>query len=307
MGAIGPVVRGSTGVHVAVARERVGNRGALTLLSPADGRVMFMLPDGKLTVIGTTETPTSVAPDEVRATDRDVQYLLDSANRFFPEARLSEADVVSAWAGIRPLAAASAPRDLGSASREHAISRGPAGVITITGGKLTTYRVMAAQVVDAVERSLGRRPARAPTADRPLPGGDVASLDGEVSAARDAAGADDIAQRLVHAYGSAWRDVWQRAAHLPGGTARVIPALPYVMGELVYAAERELAWTLGDLLVRRTRIAFETADHGLSIAPAVTDAVGPVLGWDERRRKVELERLRGEIERVFRIEAGQPA
>jgi glycerol-3-phosphate dehydrogenase len=291
-------------VHVAVARERVGNRGALTLLSPADGRVMFVLPDGKLTVIGTTETATSVAPDEVRATGGDVAYLLDSANRFFPEARLSEADVVSAWAGIRPLAAASAPGDLGSASREHAISRGPAGVITITGGKLTTYRVMAAQVVDAVERSLGRRPTRAPTADRPLPGGDVESLDAEASAARDATGADDISQRLVHAYGSAWRDVWQRAADVPRGTSRIVPALPYVRGELVYAAERELAWTLGDLLIRRTRIAFETADHGLSVAPAVADAVGPVLGWDEGRREIELRRLREEARRVFEIEKG---
>ncbi|MFN2564581.1 MAG: FAD-dependent oxidoreductase [Gemmatimonadaceae bacterium] len=300
-----PMIRGSTGVHIAVPRERVGNRGALTLLSPVDGRVMFVLPDAVHTVVGTTETPTTVSPDDVRATEQDVAYLLESANRFFPEARLTEADVVSAWAGIRPLAAAAAPGELGSASREHTISHGPGGVIAITGGKLTTYRVMAAQVVDAVERRLGRSARRAPTADAPLPGGDVASLPAELAAARDATGADDIAHRLVYAYGNAWKDVWKCATDSPNGASRIVPGLPYLMGEMVYAVERELACTLGDLLIRRTRIAFETADHGWSTAPAVADAAAPVLGWDARRKEPELEEFRAEIGRVFEIERGE--
>jgi glycerol-3-phosphate dehydrogenase len=302
--AAAPVVRGSVGAHVAVPHARLGNRGALTLLSPVDGRVMFVLPDGNHCVIGTTETATTTSPDDVRATEHDVAYLLESANGFFPSARLTRADVVSAWAGIRPLVASGAAGDLGRASREHAISRGPAGVITITGGKLTTYRVMAAEVVDEVERRLGRRPRRSPTADAPIPGGDLRSIEAEIAAARATAGDDDVARRLVHAYGSAWRAVWGRALGVAGGTARLLPGLPYVMGELVYAVEHELARTLGDLLIRRTRLAFETSDHGLAVAPSVTDVVAPLLGWNAEMRVAELARLRGEIGRIFEVEAG---
>jgi glycerol-3-phosphate dehydrogenase len=295
-------VQGSVGVHVAVPRARVENRGAVTLLSPVDGRVMFVLPDGALSVIGTTETPATRSPDEVRATESDVAYLLESANRFFPSARLTRSDVVSAWAGIRPLVASEASRDLGRASREHAITRGPAGVITITGGKLTTYRVMAADVVDEVERALGRPRRQSPTADRPLPGGELQSIDTEVSAARATTKDDEVGQRLVHAYGSAWRTVWRRANVTQGGTARIVPGRPYIMGEMAYAVEHELACTLGDLLVRRTRLAFETADHGVAVAPMVADVVAPLLGWNAQLRAAEIERLRAEVGRIFDVE-----
>ena len=297
-------VRGSVGVHVAVPRVRLGNRGAVTLLSPVDGRVMFALPDGRHSVIGTTETPTMRSPDDVRATERDVQYLIESANGFFPEARLTRSDVVSAWAGIRPLVASGAARGLGRASREHAITRGPAGVITITGGKLTTYRVMAADVVDEVERSMGRRPQRAPTANSPLPGGDLPSVETEIGTARATTGDDDVARRLVHAYGSSWPTVWRHATAAQSGTARVVPDLPYILGEMVYAVQGEMACTLGDLLVRRTRIAFETRDHGAAVAATVAEVVAPALGWSAARREAELERLRLEIARIFEVEEG---
>ncbi|MEO8624014.1 MAG: glycerol-3-phosphate dehydrogenase/oxidase [bacterium] len=116
-------VRGSKGVHVSVRRARVGNVSALTLTAPQDGRVMFVLPAGAFTIIGTTDTFDAVAPEEVRATTRDVDYLLAAANHYFPEAHLTEADVVSAWAGLRPLAATSgSDSDPGTMSREHAIA-----------------------------------------------------------------------------------------------------------------------------------------------------------------------------------------
>ncbi|MDE3217231.1 MAG: glycerol-3-phosphate dehydrogenase/oxidase, partial [Gemmatimonadota bacterium] len=151
-------VRGSKGAHILVPRSRVGNHGALTLLSPSDGRVMFALPAGAFTVFGTTDTFTDASPDEVRASEDDVAYLLQAAGAFFPEARLARGDVVSAWAGIRPLVATSAGHP-SAASREHAIETTAAGVIAITGGKLTTYRIMARQVVDlACRRVAGGRP-----------------------------------------------------------------------------------------------------------------------------------------------------
>jgi glycerol-3-phosphate dehydrogenase len=303
-------------VHVSVPRERVGNRGALTLLSPLDGRVMFVLPAGAHTIVGTTETPTASAPDDVRASEEDVAYLLRSANAFFPDARLTRSDVVSAWAGIRPLIAAgykhgatnggAAAAAASSASREHHIERSPSGVVTVSGGKLTTYRSMAAEVVDEVERALGReRPTPSRTATLPLPGGDLGSYDAELSAARRAIGdaaPPAAAVRLVRAHGSRWRDVWALAEDAPALTAPLVPGLPYLRAELTYAVEHETACTLTDLLVRRTHVAFETPDNGRAAARLAADVVAPLLGWDDAARAAALSEYEREAARIFGVD-----
>ena len=147
--------RGSKGAHIAVPRERIGNRDALTLISPVDGRVMFCLPAGPQAIVGTTDTWTDESPETVHASAADVDYLLRSANAYFPRARLTREDVVSAWAGIRPLASATAANP-SAVSREHSIVTDGSGVINVTGGKLTTYRSMAAEIVDRVQQALGK-------------------------------------------------------------------------------------------------------------------------------------------------------
>ncbi len=289
------LVRGSTGAHIAVPRERVGNREALTLLSPRDGRVMFALPAGAHCILGTTERATHESPDEVRASEREVQYLLDSANAFFPDARLTRDDVTSAWAGIRPLALAAGGGALGDVSREHAIEHRGA-MLTITGGKLTTYRVMAREAVDAVEAQLGRRRTRPePTRALPLPGGGFTSRDAEVAAAMAACGDAAVAARLVGSYGDRWRAAWDRAGALPGGRERLVPALPYLRAAMAWGMEREMARTLGDLLIRRTHIAFETRDAGRAVAREVASW----LGWDPTRVATEVARYDAEVERIF--------
>src|SRR5205823_733792 len=132
---------------------------------------------------------------------------LDSANAFFPDAALTENDVVSAWAGIRPLlpAAAATP---GAVSREHAVTTSERGVISITGGKLTTYRVMARDVVDAVMAQLGRRTGGDPTRSTCLAGGDFRSLDTLIATASRATNDVSLSEHLVGSYGSRWPDVW---------------------------------------------------------------------------------------------------
>ncbi len=136
-----------------VPRERMGNHEAITFTSPLDGRVMFVLPWGAWSYIGTTDTDTAESPDEVRASSEDIRYLLRSANSRFPNAHLGEEDVVATWAGLRPLIEDGA---IGATavSREHVIADGPGGMVTVAGGKLTTYRLMAAQVVDHVVKRL---------------------------------------------------------------------------------------------------------------------------------------------------------
>jgi glycerol-3-phosphate dehydrogenase len=296
-------VHGSKGVHLMVPRARVGNEAALTLLTPKDGRVFFVLPAGDFAVIGTTDTFEPVSPDEVRASSRDVEYLLEAANHFFPSARLNRDDVVTAWAGLRPLVASDASAgDPGAVSREHAVTERVPGLVRITGGKLTTYRVMASDGVDAVQRSLGVRVTRSATADSPLAGGGLTDPLKAIGAATTLIGDASVAGRLVHAHGDRWREVWAiTEAHRALGE-RIEPSRPFLMAELRWAVEHELALTLADLLVRRIPVAFETRDHGRAAARRVAPLVGEWLGWDSSRLDAELERYDAEVERLFGID-----
>ncbi|MDQ2931681.1 MAG: glycerol-3-phosphate dehydrogenase [Gemmatimonadota bacterium] len=290
-------VRGTKGVHVSVPRDRIRNNGALTLLSPIDGRVMFVLPAGAFSIIGTTDTEYDGRPERVRATTADVTYLLRSANAFFPGAHLMPADVVAAWAGIRPLVA-SGDKDPDAASREHAVAWTVPGLLSVTGGKLTTYRAMAADVMDTIARRLRVGHRSAATHKLRLPGGDIDSLEDELALARATLGAPDIAEHLVHAYGTRWRSIWQMASVDRSLAARLIPGLPYIAAELDWGISQEMALTLGDLLIRRLHVAFETRDHGLAIAPAVAELFAPLMKWNVED---ELQSFRREIDHLFGI------
>jgi glycerol-3-phosphate dehydrogenase len=295
-------VRGSKGVHVSVARDRIGNHGALTLLAPNDGRVMFVLPSGRQTIIGTTDSFTDAPPDEVRASERDVVYLLNAANAFFPAARLTREDVVSAWAGIRPLIAGGTEQtNPGNASREHAIAETDEGVVSITGGKLTTYRVMAAEVVDVTEGRLGQRATRRPpTRTVALPGGDLAYIDEAIAAAERATADAELAAHLVRAFGSRW-PVAAAAIAAPGGGERIAGSV-YTIGEMRYVAQHELAYTLSDILLRRTHLGFETRDHGADSAERVANAVAATLGWNASDVGAQVSAYERDVSRIFGID-----
>lgn len=241
--AAGPAVRGTKGVHIAVPSERVGNVSAVTMLSPDDGRVLFTLPaSGGQTIIGTTDTPTAEHPSQVRAARADVRYLLNACNRFFPDAKLNDDDVVSAWAGIRPLVASGNAGDPSSASREHSIKLSPRGVLTATGGKLTTFREMAEQIVDAAVKKLGGTVRACDTATTPLPG-----------ERPEASGAD----------------------------VRLVPSLQWRESDIDAAVRSEYAESLADVMIRRTFLAFELPDQGRALAPRVAQRMAPRLGWTE--------------------------
>lgn len=259
-------VLGTKGVHVAVPAARVGNRAAITMLSAVDGRVMFCLPAGEQTIIGTTDTPTPASPQEVRATRDDVEYLLQSANAFFPGAGLTPRDVTVAWAGIRPLVSSGNRGDPASASREHAITTGRRGVIAISGGKLTTYRLIAEQAVDRALRRL-RGPHRpCTTAAEPLP---------------------SPARRPV--FGSLFEPI--------------LDGQPYNLGDAVNAVENELACTLTDIMVRRTKVAFASRDHGIPAAARVAAAVARHADWDDAECRRQVEAYRAETARLFTVDA----
>lgn len=273
--ALGPWSSGgehSKGSHIAVNRALVGNRDAIALLSPVDGRVMFMLPSGAQTIIGTTEIPTRAPPDQVRASEAEISYLLDSANGYLADARLSRSDVVSAWAGLRPLARATV--DPSSASREHLITRDAHGAITISGGKLTTYRAVAEEVTDLVQVTLGMRVTKCRTAVEALPGADRASAIAEMIRTEPALGSPLVAHTDIR------------------------PA------DLLYSVRHEHALTLSDLLIRRTLAAFRVRDHAMSLAAPVTDVVGPLLGWTAEMKESAVADYARDVARVFTVDPG---
>ncbi|HEX9730325.1 MAG TPA: glycerol-3-phosphate dehydrogenase/oxidase [Gemmatimonadales bacterium] len=280
------------GVHAAVPRSRIGNVEALTLTSPIDGRVMFILPWNDLAYIGTTDTDHAGSPSDVYATHDDVVYLLRSANAFFPDARLQPDDVVSTWAGLRPLVKPPDPTDPSAVPREHTIVEQP-GMISIVGGKLTTYRAMAAEVVDRVAGVLrrldGRKiPPRAPTASEPLPGGEVRDQDVLVSDALREGASPEVAQHLVRAYGTEAPAVIRLAKGDRRLAEPIVPGHPALRAELFHSIRREMAVTLSDLLIRRTHVFYETANHAVAQAPELVDLVGAELRWDPARKASEL-------------------
>jgi glycerol-3-phosphate dehydrogenase len=182
--------------------------------------------------------------------------------------------------------------------------RSERGVVTIAGGKLTTYRVMAAEVVDTAVAQLSpggtARRRRTPTRDAPLPGGDLAYIDEATAAATRATGREDLGVHLVRAYGSRWSVVADEIAK-PGGAERIAEDLPYTIGEMRYGVRREMACTLADLLIRRTHVAFQTRDHGRAAAPRVLAAVSGLGDFQTDGAVAAYEHA---IDRMFAVESG---
>jgi len=288
-----PLLRPTKGAHLVVPRHRLGHSTALTLTSPLDGRVIFILPWGDLSIIGTTDTDTPAVDEEPLADCDDVTYLLRSANAFFPDARLNVGDVVSAWAGLRPLLVAPGAATTAAVPREHRIVESASGVVTIAGGKLTTFRSMAAEVVDRVARILVRLdgrdlPRRAPTDVEPLPGGEVADLDLLVLDLVEEGLDDVVAKALVGRYGSEAAAVANLVQREPALGRVLVPGIPVIAAEVLHQARREMAMTVADVLVRRTHSFHSHQGQAVDAAPDVARLLGAELGWSDSQEEEQV-------------------
>ena len=304
-----PLLRPTKGVHVVVPRARIGHTNAITLLSPVDGRVMFILPWGEVSYIGTTDTDDSGSPDEVRATGEDVIYLLRSANAVFPQARLAPKDVISTWAGLRPLLAPERTLSTAQVSREHRVVESQSGLITIAGGKLTTHRVMGRDVADRVAARLheadGRPLAPRPPTDRlVLPGGDIADLEVLVESARGRDIPEPVARHLVRAYGSESAALVNLIERDRALGRPIIEGHPETWAEVVHGVEREMAMRLTDVLIRRTHLFYEDPGHGSSAAPPVARKMAELLDWDQGRETEEIADYLSEVQRAREFMTG---
>jgi len=258
-------IRPAKGVHVTVLADRVRTDVALVLSVAADGRSIFVVPwagTGRV-YIGTTDTDYTGPLDSPVCTPADVAYLLDAVNAALTT-DLSPADVVGAWAGLRPLVVGAASARSADLSRRHRVTSSRPGLISISGGKLTTYRAMAVDTVDQVEAALGRshRPSR--TANLALRGA-TSHADGH----------------LAGRYGSEARVLDALVAAEPSLGEPLVPTLPYLRAEAVYAARHEMARTLDDVLARRTRSLILARDASLDAAADVARLIAPELGWSE--------------------------
>jgi glycerol-3-phosphate dehydrogenase len=293
----------SKGVHLVIDAERLRVNHAIVMKDPKR-RVVFVLPWGTdRTVIGTTDTFYEDKPENVRADAGDVSYLLELTNKSFPTAKLTFDDVLATWAGLRPLLKPDAEvRSASDVSREHRILVRP-GLVTVAGGKLTTFRRMAAEVVDHAVPQLGDATSAAleSTLTRPLPG--AVGLDGHagVQALADALGGEgvvdpSVAKHLAFTYGARARSVVARIQKEPALGARLDPELPHVLAQVDVAVDEEQAETLEDLLGRRVPLLLRARDQGLRAAPEVARRMAAKLGWDPARTEREQTRYRDVVE-----------
>lgn len=269
-----PILRPTKGIHLLIPSDRLPAHHAVIFTSPRDGRHMFVIPWKDFALIGTTDTDYQGDLDNPTADSGDVEYLLEAVNHLFPGARITEADIVSTFAGLRPLVAA--PGHPSAVSRTHVIVESPSGLVTITGGKLTTARRMAEEVTDRVQKRLAQRGVAARSGCRtqePLEGAQIETVETEMPDGR-------VARHLVETYGGDARWILGYIEENPALGEPIVPGLPYLLAEALYAVGHEMALTLGDVLIRRTHVIYDARDGGLGRARAVAEVIAPRLGWD---------------------------
>ncbi len=263
-GGVAAAIRPAKGVHVTVPAARLPCDAAIVLTVPKDKRSITVLPWGEHTYLGSTDTPYDGPLDDPAVTAEDVSYLLDAANAWL-STPLTPADVASAWAGLRPLLAApGASERTADLSRRHAIEVSARGLVSVTGGKLTTYRRMAADAVGEVVRLLGRGPRRSPTARLRLRGAGIRGTD-----------------HLTRRYGTEALEVRSLIRTDPSLADPLVAGLPYLRAEAVYAVRAEMATTLEDVLARRTRALLLDEAATRAAVEDVAGLLAPELGWSD--------------------------
>ena len=270
-------VRASKGVHVVVPRDRIVSDVAIILRT--ENSVMFVIPWGGHWIIGTTDTDWDLDLAHPAATKADIDYILGTVNTVLATP-LTHADIDGVYAGLRPLLAGES-EETSKLSREHAVAVPAPGLVAIAGGKYTTYRVMAADAIDAAAQFVPARVAPSITEKVSLLGADgYFALVNQVEHVATLRGLHPYRVRnLLDRYGSAIGDVLDLGAETPGLLSSIKEAPGYLRVEARYAAAAEGALHLEDVLARRTRISIEYPHRGVDCAREVADVIAPVLGW----------------------------
>jgi glycerol-3-phosphate dehydrogenase len=282
-----PRIKPSRGTHVTVSLERLPLGSAACIVPAGEGRTIFALPWYGRALIGTTDRDYDGDVAHVQPSGEDVDYLLDAVNTFFG-LELADSDLTGAYAGVRPLISTGDPRKSVDISRRAELYETSSGLLTITGGKLTTWRRMAMQVVDRmVEREGREAPCR--TAEIPL---GMSATDQDLTSPPGLPESDlpeGWRRLLTFRYGHAARNVLELAADSPELARPIVPGQPDLVAEAAVAARLEQARSVADVLLRRTRLGVLAAPqlrNAEAVMP-VAEAMGAELGWGGRRVRSE--------------------
>jgi len=296
----------SKGIHLVVDRERLRiSDTAVVLPETEDGRILYVIPWQSRAIIGTTDTGSGNL-DDPQAGPEDIAYLIRHINQYL-EVNLTNDDILSVYAGYRPLVKSRGAR-AADLSRTHVVLQEVNGMVTIVGGKLTTYRRMAQDTVDVLAKRDGM-PISQPTKNLLLAGA-IGWRDAkrEIEARGQQLGlAPDIIEHLEFNFGSHARSILDLIEKDESLRERLVPDLPYVRAEVVYACRAEMAMTLEDMLARRTRIILEDGARGASIAPQVASLMARELGWSSDQAHSQVEQYRALVRHQLESEGLQAA
>jgi glycerol-3-phosphate dehydrogenase len=286
-------VRASKGIHLVVPKDRIHSDSGVILRTETS--VLFVIPWGRHWLVGTTDTDWDLDLAHPAASATDIQYLLDRVNRVL-RTPLTHRDVEGVFAGLRPLLSGESEAT-SKLSREHAVGQTVAGLITVAGGKYTTYRVMAEDAVDAAARSLPQRVPPSVTARTPLLGaqGFHPLWNRRHRLAAEVGVHVTRIEHLLGRYGSLVSELLDLLADRPELGERITGAEDYLRVEALYAASHEGALHLDDILTRRTRISIETFDRGVAAAPDVARLMGEVHGWDDEAVTREIDHYEARV------------
>jgi glycerol-3-phosphate dehydrogenase len=285
-----PMIRPSRGTHVVLPAELLRVRAG-AIVPAADGRTIFVLPWLGQTLVGTTDNDYDGDIERVQPAGEDVAYLLEGVNAFFGTS-LGPGDVAGAFAGVRPLISTGDPKKSVDISRKAELYETSSGMVTITGGKLTTWRRMAKLAVDRIVERDGRE---APCRTHEIPLGMAVD---DAALPRVEGVQDESYAQLASRYGYAARDVLALAAERGQLAQPILAGAPDLLAEAAYAARREQAASVADVLLRRTRLGLTAARSlcaaGEEAPERVAAALGGELGWDAARRGAEAAAFRAD-------------
>ena len=282
----------SQGIHLVLPKRFLPGDAAIMIPKTEDGRVLFAVPWHDCVVVGTTDTPMPGPELEPRALEEERAFVLEHARRYLAQDP-TEADVLSVFAGQRPLVKAGDGGDTAALSRDHVIVVSESGLITITGGKWTTYRQMGEDVINQAESVAGLEAKPCVTRDLHVHGWAQQPAPGM----REGAAAEEA--RALGFYGADAKAVEEVMAAEPGGLERLHPALPYRRGEVIWQVRKEMARTVEDVLARRTRALLLNAAASIEAAPSVAKLLARELKrdvqWEEAQVAVYTELARGYV------------
>jgi glycerol-3-phosphate dehydrogenase len=286
----------SKGAHIVLPGSAIKSDAGIIVKTPIS--VLFLIPWGDKWIVGTTDTPYEGDRAEPCATKEDVQYILDQANRVL-EPKLRADEIIGVYAGLRPLVANNKSATTTKLSREHTVDRPAAGFVSIAGGKYTTYRVMAKEVVDRAVIELRRLTQESVTEKLPLVGADgYFALEQQKERIAQESGLDvATVTHLLNRHGSLISEILDLIKVQPQLASTLDADLPYIKAEIVYAASHEGARSVDDVVSRRTRLSFEAVNHGVHLADEIATLISPVLGWSAKERKESIAQYTELVER----------